>query len=71
MQQGREDRNGYEDHPGHPLHGVPLSVLSPARACLAEAAKYGDVDAHLAEELADAVVMAVLPAMRGWLDSPE
>ncbi|WP_232666861.1 hypothetical protein [Pseudonocardia sp. TRM90224] len=60
-------RTGYEDFPAHPLHDVPFEVLHAARTAVQRAAEWKHVDPELAEPLADAVVMACLPAMRKWL----
>jgi len=57
----------YAEYPEHGLHDVPLALLEAGRAAMAEAARYGDVDPELADALADAVVMAVMPAARAWL----
>lgn len=54
----------YDEFPDHPLHGVPQAVLDAARAQVASAVAYNDVDAQIADPLADAVVAALLP----WLD---
>lgn len=53
----------------HPLHDVPQDVLDAARRSVKEMAEWeSDLnDAELCESLADAVVMAVLPAMKRWL----
>lgn len=59
----RPDR--YDDHPSHPLHNVDPRVLEVARSVLRSAAQAHDVDAEMAEPIADAVVMALLEA--GWL----
>lgn len=59
----------YAEYPGHDLHDVPLVVLEAGRACLRLAATYKDVDDDLAEPIADAVIMKVLPVIRDWLSS--
>jgi hypothetical protein len=66
-----EDRWGpdpeYAQYPDHSLHDVPLVVLEAARDVMREAAGLRDVDADLAEPLADAVIMSALPLLRQWL----
>ncbi len=52
----------------HPLHGVPEELLLAARRVTADAARWRDLDADVAESLADAVLAASLPAIREWLD---
>lgn len=47
----------YDDWPEHPLFGVPAAVLAVARTVMADAAQTGDVDADMADPLADAVVL--------------
>ena len=60
-------RTRYADYPDHPLREIPQAVLDAARAAVSEAAGAGDVDPEQIEPIADAVVLAVLPAMRAWL----
>lgn len=53
----------YTDVPGHPLRLVPDEVLKSARSVLAAAANLRDVDPEMADPIADAVVIALMP----WL----
>lgn len=48
----------------HPLADVPQVILDAARGALREAAELGDVDPSMADPIADAVVIDLLP----WLD---
>jgi hypothetical protein len=57
----------YDAYPDHPLNGVPQAVLEAARKVTAEAGRWKDLDPEVADALADAVVMAVLPSLREWL----
>lgn len=49
----------YDGTPGHPLAGVPQEVLNAARDVLIAATHSHDVDAELAEPIADSVVAAL------------
>jgi hypothetical protein len=53
----------YRDFPAHPLHDVPKVILDTARNVMREAADWTDVDAGMADALADAVVLELRP----WL----
>lgn len=53
----------YRDFPDHPLHDVPKVVLDAAREVMREAADWKDVDAEMADALADSVVVELRP----WL----
>lgn len=49
----------YSDYPGHALEHVPQEVLDAARAVMADAVTWKDVDPDQAEPIADAVVAAI------------
>lgn len=57
----------YDAYADHPLSGVPQAVLDAARRVTADAVREKDLDPDVADALADAVVMAVLPPIREWL----
>jgi hypothetical protein len=59
----------YAMYPTHGLRDVPLVVLEAARDYMRLAADYGDVAEELAQPLGDAVVDAVMPLIREWLDA--
>lgn len=63
----RYDEPGASDGHGgpHPLSGIPQECLDVARQVMRDAAAINDVDKHLADPLADAVVMALVQS--GWL----
>jgi hypothetical protein len=61
----------YAAYPDHPLNGVPQAVLDAARQVTADAVREKDLDPDVADALADAVVMAVLPPIRDWLGHDE
>jgi hypothetical protein len=53
----------YSKYPQHVLRDVPQEMLDAARSVLAAATPWKDVDAEMAEPIADAVVAALRP----WL----
>lgn len=55
----------YAAYPDHPLTNVPLEVLDAARKVMFDAAIWKDVAPGMADPLADAVVIALLP----WLNT--
>lgn len=60
--------NDYANYPSHPLYNVPEEILDAARQELRGAAFCGDVDSDLADPIADAVVMSLLPWL-SWFDA--
>ncbi len=50
----------------HPLALVPPGVLEAAREVLRDAAANKDVDAEMADSIADAVVLNLLPCVAQW-----
>lgn len=57
--------NQYDDYPDHPLHGIDNKILEAARRVMRDAVTWKDVDPEMAEPLADAVVMNLLPWIQG------
>lgn len=53
----------YAEWTEHPLKDVPADIFTAARGVLAKAVQWHDVDADVAEAIADAVVIALVP----WL----
>lgn len=60
----------YRDYPGHPLHDVPLAILSKARKVTEAAADWGSVDPEAADGIADAVVAELRPWLAWSVELP-
>ncbi len=59
-------RTRYDDYPDHPLCGVDQEILDCARESIYPAVKTKDVDADMADPIADGVVSAL--RQRGYLN---
>lgn len=55
----------YDNYPNHPLCGIKQEILDAAREVMEGAVIWKDVDPDMADPIADAVVMALLP----WINN--